>query len=309
MGISARLALFVGTACLSASMAQAASDAAPLSVCLNKDNAPFSFANEGAQAGFDVAVAQAVAAKLGRPLELRWYQKERRSRGSVAVKTSVLVNAGVCQLVGGFPLIQASLERPASGEQTTLPPVDGMPDESRKKPLSGSQLFPSHGYHFAGVTLVLGPRVQGEIRTLDELKPYRIGNRPASPGDLITMAYKQGLLLKNATHVDIQSDPFTELQNGSFDVTIAEMHRFDEYRVKNPQAPLRDAGMALPVGFNLGFVTTAEHADLLRQVNVALETLLQEGELARAASAAGLSFSAARTPYVRTGLGIEKLAE
>lgn len=287
----------------------AANDGAALTVCLNKDNKPFSYTTDGKTGGFDLAVAQAVARQLNRPLEVRWYEKERRKRGPVSVKTSVLVASGVCQLVGGFPLVQSSLERPAGGEETTLPPVDGMGEDSRKKPLKGAQLYPSNGYHFAGVTPVLGQRVNGEVRALDDLQPYRIINRPASSGDLIAMAYKKGQLLKNTSHVDINTDPLDAVAKGDADVTITESHRFDMYKVDHPQTPLRASGLMLPIGFNLGFVTTQEHAGLLRDVNVALEALLKSGELDKAARAENLTFIPPVQPYVRTGLGLEKMAE
>lgn len=290
-------------------MAAANDGTQALTVCLNKDNKPFSYATDGKTGGFDLAVAQAVARQLNRPLEVRWYEKERRRRGPVSVKTSVLVASGVCQLVGGFPLVQSSLERPAGGEETTLPPVDGMGEDSRKKPLKGAQLYPSNGYHFAAVTPVLGPRVNGEVRSLDDLQPYRIINRPASSGDLIAMAYKKGQLLKNTSHVDINTDPLDAVAKGDADVTIAESHRFDMYKLDHPQTPLRPSGLMLPIGFNLGFVTTQEHAGLLRDVNAALEALQKSGELDKAARAENLTFIPPVQPYVRTGLGLEKMAE
>lgn len=72
-------------------VAPAAFAADALTVCLNKDNEPFSLKKGGKEEGFDVAIAGAVARQLGRPLEIKWYQKERRSRGPVSVKTSVQI--------------------------------------------------------------------------------------------------------------------------------------------------------------------------------------------------------------------------
>ncbi len=285
-------------------------DANALTVCLNKDNAPFSQKKDGKESGYDLMVAQAVAKQLGKPLEVKWYEKERRSRGPVSVKASVLINAGVCQLIGGYPLLQSSLDRPGAGESATLPPVDGIPAENRKQSIKGSQLFHSQPYHFAGVTPVLGARVtQQKLESLDELKPYKIGNRPAAIGDLIAMAYKQGLLVKNIVHVDIQSEPLDALSKGEFDVTIIEAHRFDSYRADNPQTTLRASGMVLPVGFNLGFVTTEEHAELLKAVSAAVDALAKSGEMEKTARAAGITYIAPQQPAVHTGLGLEKIAQ
>lgn len=306
-----RAAFLLAAAAIAFTPLAGAADAAsgPLTVCLNKDNAPFSFASEGQQGGFDLAVAEAVARELKRPLEVRWYQKERRRRGAISVKTSVLVNAGVCDLVGGFPLVESSLDRPGAGEETTLPPVDGMPEDSRKKSYKGSKLLASHGYHFAGMTPVVGPRVTTEIKALDDLLPYRLAHRPASSGDLITMAYKKGLLLNNESHVDIQTDPLEAVAKGDADATITEQHGFDLYRAEHPDTPLRGSGLVVEVGFNLGFVTTEPHAGLLDEVNAALDKLLRDGELARAAEGAKLTFVPPQQPFVRSGLGLEKMAQ
>ncbi|MEO0317767.1 MAG: hypothetical protein RL404_1444, partial [Pseudomonadota bacterium] len=164
--------------------------------------------------------------------------------------------------------------------------------------------------HFAGVTPVLGARVtQQKLESLDELKPYKIGNRPAAIGDLIAMAYKQGLLVKNTMHVDIQSEPLDALSKGEFDVTIIEAHKFDTYRAENPQTTLRASGLVLPVGFNLGFVTTEEHAELLKAVSAAIDALAKSGEMEKTARAAGITYIAPQQPAVHSGLGLEKIAQ
>jgi ABC-type amino acid transport substrate-binding protein len=304
------LASVLASVTVCATAADSAADANALTVCLNKDNAPFSQKKDGKESGYDLLVTQAVAKQLGKPLAIKWYEKERRSRGSVSVKASVLINAGVCQLIGGFPLLQSSLDRPGAGESATLPPVDGIPVENRKQAIKGSQLYPSQPYHFAGVTPVFGANVtQQKLESLDDLKPYKIGNRPAAIGDLIAMAYKQGLLMKNVTHVDVQAEPLDALSKGEFDVTIIEAHKFDMYRADNPQTVLRASGMVLPVGFNLGFVTTEEHAELLKAVSAAVEALAKSGEMEKTARVAGITYIAPQQPAVRSGLGLEKIAQ
>ncbi len=308
--IRASALLAASVLCLASGTAGAAdAHSKPLTVCLNKDNEPFSYSKNGQENGFDLAVARAVARELNRPLEVRWYEKERRRRGAISVKTSVLVNAGVCDLVGGFPLVQSSLERPGGGEETTLPPVDGMSEDSRKKPIKGSQLVASRGYHFAGVTPILGPQVSGSVAALDDLLPYKLAHRPASSGDLIAMAYKKGLLLKNTAHVDINVEPLEAVEKGDYDATITEQHRFDLYRAEHPQTSLRASGLVVPVGFNLGFVTTEAHAGLLSEVNGAIGKLLQRGEIEKAAQSVKLTFVPPQQPDVRTGLGLEKMTE
>ena len=294
-----------------ASLAHAADqEADALVVCLNKDNPPFSFSKGDAEGGFDYRVAQAVAQELGKTLSVRWYEKERRSRVSVSVKTSVMINAGVCQLVGSYPLIQSSLEREAGADSTTLPPIKGLPAERRDELIKSSSLVAGPAYYFTGITAVFGPNTpHATLTSLDDLKPYKIGNRPSSIGDLITMAYQKGALIKNVVHVDARLEPLDALSRSEFDVALVEAHKLDAYLASHPQAGLRASGLMLPVGFNLGFVSTQAHADLLREVGIAVAKLQENGALHKAAQASGLTYIPPANPAVRSGLGLEKMTQ
>jgi len=288
----------------------AETDANVLTVCLNKDNAPFSFSRGDAEGGFDYLVAQAVAGELGKNLSVRWYEKERRSRVPVSVKTSAMINAGVCQLVGGYPLIESSLAHEAGADASHLPPIKGMPAERREEMIKGSALIAGPAYYFAGITAVLGAHVsEVALVSLDDLEPYKIGNGPSSIGDLITMAYKKGVLIKNAIHVDARLEPLDALSRSEFDVTLTEAHKFDAYQEVHPQSGLRSSGLVLPVGFNLGFVSTREHAALLSEVGNAMTVLVKNGAVHKAARDAGLTYISPSAPAVRSGLGLEKMTQ
>lgn len=290
--------------------AQAGESESALTVCLNKDNAPFSFSKGDAEGGFDYLLAQAVARELNKTLVVRWYEKERRSRVPVSVKTSVMVNAGICQLVGGYPLIQSSLEREAGADATNLPPITGLPPERREEIIKGSALMPGPAYYFAGITPVFGAHVPPVVLAgLDDLRAYKIGNRPSSIGDLISMAYKKGMLIPNVTHVDARTEPLEALERAEVDVTFTEAYKFDAYRVAHPQSGLRASGLMLPVGFNLGFVSTDANKDLLAEVGRVVARLLENGALHKAARDAGLTYIGPASPAVRTGLGLEKMAQ
>lgn len=312
-GLSGRALIGIVVLVVSVSIHANAQTAEPdnvLTVCLNKDNPPFSFSKGDAEGGFDYLVAQAVARELNKTLVVRWYEKERRSRVPVSVKTSVMVNAGVCQLVGGYPLVQSSLEREAGGDSTNLPPIAGLPAERRDEIIKGSPLTAGPAYYFAGITPVFGAHVpQVVLSSLDDLRAYKIGNRPSSIGDLISMAYRKGLLIPNVTHVDARTEPLEALERAEFDVTFTEAYKFDLYRAAHPQSGLRASGLMLPVGFNLGFVSTEANRVLLEEVGRAVARLLENGALHKTARAAGVTYISPALPAVRTGLGLEKMTQ
>jgi ABC-type amino acid transport substrate-binding protein len=221
-----------------------------------------------------------------------------------------MINAGICQLVGGYPLIQSSLVHEAGIDTTHLPPIKGLPAERREEMIKGSPLVAGPAYYFAGITPVFGAHVpEFALASLDDLKPYKIGNRPSSIGDLITMAYKKGVLIQSVTHVDARLEPLDALSRSEFDVTLSEAHKFDMYQAAHPQSGLRASGLMLPVGFNLGFVSTQEHAVLLNQVGNAVAVLLENGALHKAARDAGLTYITPASPAVGSGLGLEKMTQ
>ena len=172
------------------------------------------------------------------------------------------------------------------------------------------KLIAGPAYYFAGITPVLDPHVpQVTLAGLDDLRPYKIGNRPSSIGDLMTMAYKKGVLIQNVQHVDARLDPLDALSRSELDVTLTEAHKFDVYLAAHPQSALRASGLMLPVGFNIGFVGTQAHAGLLGEIETAIATLLENGALHKAAQDTGLTYIPPASPAVGAGLGLEKMTQ
>jgi len=61
------------------------------------------------------------------------------------------------------------------------------------------------------------------------------------------------------------------------------------------------------VDFNLGFVSTQEHAALLNRLGNASAVLPENGALHKAARDAGLTYIKPASPAVGSGLGLEKM--
>ncbi len=137
----------------------------------------------------------------------------------------------------------------------------------------------------------------------------KIGNRLSSIGDLSNMACKKRALVQNVTHVDARLEPLDALSRSGFDVTLSEAHTFDMYQAAHPQSGLRASGLMLPVDFNLGFVSTQEHAALLNRLGNASAALPENGALHKVAGGTGLACIAPCLPAVGSGLGLEKMTQ
>src|SRR5271165_377280 len=84
-----------------------------LKVCLNEDLPPLSVHHRGKPgAGFDVALAEAVAKQLGRPLQIQWFESKLDEDSSPALEANALLSDGRCALIGSYALTKDSLVVP-----------------------------------------------------------------------------------------------------------------------------------------------------------------------------------------------------
>jgi hypothetical protein len=93
-------ALLWGAHSLLPSRAQDANDGGPsdrvLSVCLNDNVPPYSIHHDNIGIGFDVAVAEALAKRLGRGLAVQWFESKLDEASNAAIEANALLSDGRC---------------------------------------------------------------------------------------------------------------------------------------------------------------------------------------------------------------------
>ena len=294
------------TAC-GAAMAWAAAATMPASaagdvlrVCLDEDLPPLSVHHRGKPAsGFDVALAQAIAQRLGRPLEIQWFESKLDEDSSPSLETNALLSDGRCSLVGGYGLTTDSLVAPGL-KTAKLPDFEGAtgPDHRRRVPLG--VLAPSNPYIYSTLTVVLGSKVvDHRIAGIGDLAGLRIGIESGTLADALLMTFDNGKLIDNITHlVPTRDDLMGTLERGELDATLVDMRRLDAYRASHPDTKLTASGYFYPIGINRGYVGLASNPALLAEINTALSALQSAGTVAKLAEAAGVSFLAPREPVI-----------
>jgi len=291
-------AALVALTAISATPAAGAGDV--LKICLDEDLPPLSLHHKGApDSGFDVALAQAVATQLGRPLKIQWFGSKLDEDSSPALETNALLSDGRCSLVGGYALTTDSLVVP--GVKTAkLPDFEGAtgPDHRRRVPLG--VLAPSRPYLYSPLTIVLGPKARGrQIAGVGDLKGLRIGIESGTLADAILMTFGDGRLIDDITHlVPGRDDLLGTLERGEFDATLLDLRRFDAYRAAHPDTRLAGSGYFYPIGANRGFVGLADDPALLDAVNKTLADLQAAGTMASLGQAAGLTYLPPREPAI-----------
>src|SRR6185312_11349574 len=166
-----------------------------LRICLDEDLPPLSLHRHGKpDSGFDVALAQAVAAKLGRPLKVQWFESKLDEDSSPSLEANALLSDGRCSLVGSYVFTKDSLVVPGL-KTARLPDFEGAtgPDHRRRVPLG--VLAPSHPYIYSALTVVLGPKARERpIAGIGDLAGLHIGIESGTLADAILMTFESGRL-------------------------------------------------------------------------------------------------------------------
>jgi ABC-type amino acid transport substrate-binding protein len=271
-----------------------------LTVCLDEDLPPLSAHHRGKpDTGFDVALAEAIAAKLDRPLKVQWFESKLDEDSSPALETNALLSDGRCSLVGGYALTRDSLVVPGI-KTAKLPDFEGAtgPDHRRRVPLG--VLAPSQPYIYSALTVVLGAKVRDRrIAGVGDLGGLRIGIESGTLADAIVMTFEKGRLIDDITHlVPGRDDLLGTLERGDLDATLLDLRRFDAYRAGHPDTTIAASGYFYPIGANRGYVGLASDPTLLDAVNKALSELQAAGTIAELGRTAGLTYLAPREPVI-----------
>jgi len=280
--------------------APAAADDETLKFCLDEDLPPLSVHHRGKPgAGFDVALAEAVAKELGRPLAIQWFESKLDEDSSPALEANALLSDGRCALIGSYALTKDSLVAP--GVKTAkLPDFDGATRDYHRRRVELGVLTPSQPYAYSALTIVLGPKVRDRhIGDVGDLNGLRIGIESGTLADAILMNFHGGQLIDQITHVvPGRQDLLGALERDEFDATLLDLRRFDAYRAAHPDTKLAASGYYYPIGANRGYVALASEAALLAAVNKALSDLQAKGTIAELAHDAGLTYLPPREPIV-----------
>jgi ABC-type amino acid transport substrate-binding protein len=283
---------------------------ASLRVCLNEDVPPFSVRNAAGGSGFDVSIAQAIAKRLERRLEIQWFESKLDEDSSSTIEANALLSDERCALLAGYPLTKDALGKPGA-ETGKLPDFAGARPADRRRRVVLGELTPTTPYHFAALTVVLGANAAGHhVASLADLDGLNLGVESGTLSDMLLMTFDKGRLIPRVTHlIPGRNELFAKLESGAVDATVVPVHRFDAYRIEHPDTKISTTGFYLPIGFNMGFIGLATNAALIARANVALDEMLRTGEPAALAATAQMTYLPPRQPFVRDSILLSDLTK
>lgn len=302
--LSVGLALGLGLASAQAQTAPPAAPA-PLKVCMAEDNGVLSQARGGRLRGFDLLLAQAIAAELGRALRPVPFESETDSDSPLAFEVNALLSAGVCELATGFPLLKSDLGKPARALFRTPDHPGAKPRRERPLVALGT-LVASQPYHAMALTVVQRAGAD-PVQSLANLAGRQTGAVAGTLEGTLVAMYRQGLLVPGMVTLAQNEDRWAALASGRVDALLVSAAALDTHRQRHPDAALQAGPLVLPLGINLGLVALDTRPELLAAANRVLARAQAQGELQRWAQASGLSWTPPTQPAESAGLSLPAL--
>lgn len=278
-------------------------------MCLDANVPPWSMYDGAKGGGFDLAVADAVALRVGRKLAVQWFETKPDPDDSTTLAVDALLSDGRCRLVGGYPLVESALGKPGM-KSARMPDFVGARPADRGRSVELGTLVPSQAYHFAALTVVLSGAAAARITDLASLGGLKLGVEGGTFADAVLMLFDDGRFVNQIAHViPGRGELLPCLEQGQYDATLVELRRFDAYRATHPGTRLMPSGYYFPIGFNIGFVGLSTDGDLIEQINRAVADMLEEGELPALARTAGVTYLLPHQPNVSPDVTLSELQQ
>ena len=173
----------------------------PLRVCLDQNASLLSSKRGDKTQGFDLLVSQAVAKRLGRVLELQWFESELDEESNPVLEANALLSDRRCHLIAGYPLFATALGEP-SAKRARLPDFEGAKREDRRRWVPLDAVAASRGYRYSPLVVVVRPEAAGRrIENLADLKGVPLGAEEKTLSGAILMSYRGGMLREQITSV------------------------------------------------------------------------------------------------------------
>lgn len=309
--IARGIALFV-LLCLGGHRAEAQDG--DFTVCLPRNAGVIAGRRLTGGSGFDFDISQKLAAAMGRPLQVIWYENELQEESDPVKETYAMLAYGLCDAVPGHPRYA-----PAVGTQdfdrAALPRWLGMSQEidtdtgAFKDQLVGfvdvHPVAVTNGYMRSEIGLVYRDGTP-EPGGLDDLGDRSLHVQQGTLSGVIAMMQTEAAARSGITTHNPSAGFLWEVESGEATLAIVDVVAFDSHLKSNPFTPLRLAQWRHPIGMDIGFAVLKDQQNLIDDLNGAISEL-DPSDIEHIAIEAGLSYSLPRKSDLMPALTMQML--
>ena len=282
-----------------------ADETAALRVCMAEENAPLSHRAGREPRGLDFAVATAIAAEMGRPLKVVFFESEYDRDKTLAQEVNAMLSSRVCELASGYALFASDLGAPARDTART-PDYEGAKPRRLRPFIALGRLAATRAYFAAAMGVVTrDPALR--VDTLADLQNVRLGAVSGTMAGSALALYRNGILQQGLVTLSQREDLLSALEAGRFDATLTPLTRYDAYRLAHRDTRISRANFVHPLRINIGFVGLEAEPAVVAAGSRVIGRALAGGELARWAAEAGVTWIPPEAPDVQPAFGIGSL--
>lgn len=279
--------------------ASGAAGTEPLRLCMAEDSEPYSAVDNGQARGFDVAMMRAVAERIGRGLELVWFEGRYDKEGNLSLDARALLAAGACDLVAGIPLYEPHLATMIA-ERARTPDYPGA-KPLRQRPYQALVPVVGGGPYRATAMALIG-RGAPSVSTLDALQGHTVAVRAGSMASLALGAWRGGILSSSMKGFNVREDLLAAVEAGDADHALVDVALWDRYRSLHPTTRLAPTGFEHPVKINIGVLARSSDAELMGAVSAAIAQEVSSLHAAQLAERQRATWIRPVEPVVRSSL-------
>ena len=277
-----------------------------IKICVAENNSPYSYPQKNKITGFDVTLAQQLAAFLGRELVLVPYESKLEGESTLSQEVNAILTSGVCDLSLGFPLIQADLGAPTRKTAKT-PDYPGAQRRPKRPWVELSELINSNGY--MSMSLVIAVK-NPQLNSINFSEPddIRFGAVSGTVGSAFLLTYKNGVLRKRTKSLSQIESVFPYLERNEIDAAIVPSGQYDSWKIDHPGSQVSRSSALIPLKINLGIVAVKANSHLMNSVNLFIAQSLKDKALSNWAESAHLTWFSPVEPTVSGGISIYDLS-
>lgn len=264
--------------------------------------------------GFDFLVSKQLAAGMGQPLNVVWYENELEEESDPVREAYAMLAFGLCDAVPGHPRYL-----PAVGvqdfERAVLPRWLGMsqdidPDTGLLadrlagfvdvKPVAVSQ-----GYMRSEIGLVYREGTP-EPLNLDDLHAQSLHLQQGTLAGVIAMMQTTAIDRSLVTTHNPGAAFLWNVEGRDGTLAIIDVAGFDSHAKSNPFTTLRLADWRHPIGMDIGIAVLSDRQDLLAEINYVIAGLPRQ-QLIEIANNVGMSYAAPQSDQMMPALTMQML--